>query len=178
MKMNSLSKKVIGIASILIVIGTLLALPATDVYANDPYLDANVPTSGMKDKDIEAMNQHEISWLRSQNQVFRDIYLLDSNFQDLVNSEISKRGEAIPLQTALNDFEAALVVAQSVHDEAAKVIGKQWGFDAQGKVTNHQAALDTVISARYSLRDAHYRLVVSTHTMKRAYADWRAQFIH
>src|SRR4051812_26892797 len=116
MKINVLSKKVFGIAFVLIVLVTLLVLPTTNAYANDPYMDSNISASAMKDKDIEAMNQHEISWLISQNQVFRDIYQLDSDYQDLLKSEIKKRGEALPLESALSKFEDALAVAQTVHD--------------------------------------------------------------
>jgi hypothetical protein len=80
------------------------------------------------------------------------------------------------LDVALGTFDTALLVAQSVHDQAAKVIGAQWGFDAQGHVTNREAALQTVTNARYGLRDAHYRLVISTHNLHRAYSDWHKQF--
>lgn len=159
-----------------LVLAAVVFIPSTPAYASDPYMDQNIPTSGMKNSDIEAMNQHEIAWLLSQNQVFRDANQVDSDFQDLVNGEVSKRGGALPLVRAFSDFETALAVAQSVHDQAAKVIGAQWGFNAKGKVTNREAALQTVMDARYSLRDAHYRLVVTIHAFHRIYADWHAQF--
>jgi hypothetical protein len=181
MKINFLSKQVVGIASILIVLIVAvmwLVIPAADVYASDPYLDSNIPTSGMKDKDIAAMNQHEIAWLISQNQSFRDINKVDADFLDMITSEKKKQGDdaAMPIEADFTKFEDAVVVARSVHDQAAKVIGAQYGFNAKGQVTIHDAALQTVMSGRYSLRDAHYRLVLSVHTFHRNYADWYSKY--
>ncbi|MGC1378659.1 MAG: hypothetical protein WA821_20675, partial [Anaerolineales bacterium] len=145
---------------------------------NDPYMDSNISSAGgMTNKDIENMNQHEIAWLLSQNQVFRDSYQVEKDFQAVIDHEKKKRGASFPvLDIALGTYDTALKVAQSVHDQAAKTIGAQWGFDAQGHVTNRDAALQTVMNARYSLRDAHYRMVISTHKLHRAYADWHKQF--
>lgn len=178
MRLNLLSKKVIGIAFSLIVITALLSQPTTTAYANDPYLDSNIPTSAMTDKDIEAMNRHEIAWLLRQNQVFRDMYQLETDFQSLIDVQVKKRGEVPVLDIALGTFDTALVIAQGVQDQAAKVIGAQYGFDAQGHVTNRDAALQTVMDARYNLRDAHFRLVVAVRALHRSYADWHYKIIH
>src|SRR5690349_14854159 len=110
-----------------LVLAAVLFVPSTPAYASDPYMDSNIPTDGMKNSDIEAMNQHEIAWLISQNQVFRDAYQVDKDFNDIVNRAVSARGGAPTLITAFAKFESALDVAQLVHDQAAKVIGAQFG---------------------------------------------------
>src|SRR5689334_2104756 len=91
-----------------LILAAVLLIPSTPAYASDPYMDQNIPTDGMKNSDIEAMNQHEIAWLLSQNQVFRDAYQVDSDYKNLVNGEVSKRGGALPLVKAFSDFETAL----------------------------------------------------------------------
>jgi len=177
MKLNSTATKVLGVVFTLAVIVTLLSIP-TPALADDPYMDTNISSAGgMTNKDIEIMNQHEIAWLISQNQVFRDAYQVEKDFQKVIDNEKAKRGTGFPvLDIALGTFDTALKVAQSVHDQAAKTIGAQWGFDAAGHVRNRDAALQTVMNARYDLRDAHYRMVISTHTLHRAYTDWHRQF--
>jgi hypothetical protein len=178
--MKTLSKKLVVLcAGLVLLLGASFIFPATSAYAGDPYLDSNVPSEGLTNKDIEAMNQHEIAWLLSQNAVFRDIYQLDSDFQDLIDEQTSKRGadSTYPVQLSLGEFERAVFVAQGVHDQAAKVIGAQFGFDAKGKVTNRQNALQTVTDARYNLRDAHFRLVVAARALRQAYAAWHKQFV-
>jgi hypothetical protein len=177
--MNSLSKKVVLVcASLMLLVGATFAFPATPALADDPYLALDAPSNGITDKDIALMYQHEIAWLLSQNAVFRDIYQMDSDFQDLLDEQTGKRGadSTYPVKLALGEFEHAVFVAQGVHDQAAKVIGAGFGFDAKGKVTNRQNALQTVTDARYNLRDAHYRLVVAVAAMRHTYADWHKQF--
>ena len=178
MKMRSQIKKFFGMAAVLITMAALMFQPTTVAYADDPYLNANAPSTKMTDKDIEAMNQHEIAWLISQNQVVRDSYLLEADFQDLIDLMVSKHGEASDLDIYLGRYDTAFRVALDVHNTAAKIIGAQYGFDAQGHVTNREAALQTVTDARYYLRDAHYRLGVATRTLHKDYAAWHYKLIH
>jgi len=177
MKRISLPIKVLAVVCTLAVAVTVF-IPATPAYANDPYMDRNIPTDGITNSDIEAMNQHEIAWLLSQNQVLRDSYQVEKDFQKLIDLQAGRHGDASTLDIALGTYDTGLVVAQSVHDQAAKVIGAQWGFNAKGKVTNRDAALQTVTDARAGLRDVHYRLVFITHNLHRAYADWHYNIIY
>jgi len=178
MKMRSQIKKLFGMVAVLITMAALMFQPATVAYADDPYLDSNAPSAKMTDKDIEAMNQHEIAWLISQNQVIRDSYQLEADFQDLIDLMVTRHGDAPDLDIALGRYDTAFLVAQSVHDNAAKIIGAQYGFDAQGHVTNREAALQTVTDARYYLRDAHYRLLVAIRALHKDYAAWHYKLIH
>jgi hypothetical protein len=80
-----MTKKVLGVAFTLIVVVALLSIPTAPAYANDPYMDSNISSAGgITNKDIEIMNQHEIAWLLSQNQVFRDSYQLEKDFQAVI----------------------------------------------------------------------------------------------
>jgi hypothetical protein len=178
MKLNSLTMKVLGAVLTLVLIATLFSIPTTTAYADDPYLDVNIPTSGgMTNKDLEAMYKHEITWLLSQDQVFKDSFELETDFQALIKLQVKRHGEAPFLDVALGSFDTTMVAAQSVQLAAAKVIGTGWGFDAQGHVYNHDAALQTVINARYSLRDAHYRMLTAIHLLHRSYAEWHHKIL-
>jgi hypothetical protein len=165
--------KVLGVVLTLVLIATLFSIPTATAYADDPYLDVNVPTSGgTTNKDLEVMYKHEITWLLSQNQVVRDSFTLETDFQKLIDLQVKRHGEAPFLDVALGTFDTSMIAAQSVQTQAAKVIGTGWGFDAQGHVYNREAALQTVTDARYSLRDAHFRLLAAIHQLHRDYSEW------
>jgi hypothetical protein len=178
--MKAIWKKVVIVcASLALLAGASFVFPATQAYAGDPYLDSNVPSEGMTDKDIALMYEHEIAWLISQRAVLRDVRELYDTYHVLIDAQVTKRGEdaAAPLHDgSLGQFATAIFDAQTVHDQAATVIGAGFGFDAKGKVTNREAALRTVTEGRYNLRDVHFRLVIGVRDIKRAYAAWFVQF--
>lgn len=178
MKINSLFKKVITVITTLLVVATFFFTPTTKAYASDPYLDSNIPTSGMTDKDIEYMNQHEIAWLISQNTVFRKAGQLETSFQSLIDLQVKRHGQAPVLDIALGTYDTSYIAAQKVQTEAATVIGKQWGFDAQGHVRNREAALQTVTNGRESLRNARFQLLEAIRKLHRSYAAWHNMLIN
>lgn len=172
-------KAVVVCASLVVLVGATFTFPTTQAYAADPYLDANVPSQGMTDKDISYMYQHEIAWLLNQRAVFRDVREVYDTYHTLIDAQVTKRGEdaAAPLHDgSLSQFAKAIFDAQTVHDLAAKIIGAGFGFNAQLEVTNRANALQTVTEARLYLRDVHYRLVIGVRDIKRAYAAWFVQF--
>ena len=171
-------KKVITVAITLLVVATFFITPTTTAYASDPYLDANIPTSGMSDKDIEYMNQHEIAWMVKQNKVFREGYALEKVFQGMIDHMVKRHGPAPDLDIALGTYDTSFNAAQKVQTEAATVIGKQWGFDAQGHVRNREAALSTVTNGRESLRNARLQLQVAIRTLHHSYNSWRSWLIN
>jgi len=168
----------LGAAAALVAMATFV-LPATPVAASDPYMDRSMLDAGKTtNADLEAMNQHEIAWLLSQNKVLRESYQVEKDFQSLINVQTKKHGNTTTLDIALGSYDTGLITAQKVHDGSAKIIGAQWGFDAQGHVYNRQYALITVTNAREGLRDTHYRLLLITHNLHRAYADWHNMIIN
>ncbi len=179
--MRSIPMKVITAAAILMIVATFFfsaAAPATNVYASDPYMDKTIPTSGMTNKDIEYMNQHEIAWMTSQNSVFNSALQLEPPFQKLIDSMVKKHGPAPTLDIALGTYDTSLIAAQKVQLEAAKTIGAQSGFDVQGHVKNRDWALQTVTNGRESLRNARLQLLDAIHKLHRSYAAWHNLLIN
>lgn len=173
--MNSTLKKTITVSITFMLVAAFFLAPTntTTVYASDPYLDNNVPTAGMTNKDIEYMNQHELSWMVNQNKVFKDAFTLEAPFQKLIDRMVKRHGQIPVLDVALGTYDTSFLQAQKVQVEAATVIGKQYGFDAQGHVRNREAALATVTSGRESLRNARLQLLVSIRALHRSYNAWR-----
>src|SRR6187549_946230 len=101
--MNSKLKnvfKVITVTITMLIVATFFVSPTNTAYASDPYLDENIPTSGMSDKDIEYMNQHEIDWLIKQNKVFREGYQLEEIFLGMIDHMVKRHGPAPDLDIA------------------------------------------------------------------------------
>ena len=179
--MSSITRKILTAAAILTIIATFFftaAAPATNVYASDPYMDKNVPTSGMTNKDIEYMNQHEIAWMISQNSVFNSALQLEPPFQKLIDLMVKRHGPAPTLDIALGTYDTSFIAAQKVQTEAAKIIGAQSGFDAQGHVKNRDWALQTVTNGRESLRNARLQLLVAIRKLHHDYAAWHNLLIN
>lgn len=178
--MNPIRKKIITVTMTLMVVAAFLLAPttATTAYAADPYLDVNIPTSGMTNKDIEYMNQHEITWMINQNKVFTKALQLETPFQAMIDGMVKRHGPAPVLDIALGTYDTSFIQAQKVQTEAATVIGKQYGFDAQGHVRNREAALATVMSGRESLRNARYQLLVAIRALYHSYNVWHGALIN
>ncbi len=176
--MKTMFKKIITATITLMVAVTFLMPPATTAYADDPYLDENIPTAGMTNKDLEYMNEHQLDWMVKQNKVFREAYQLEVEFQNLIDHTVKRHGPAPDLDIALGTYDTSYLSAQAVQVEAATVIGKQWGFDAQGHVYNREAALSTVTQGRESLRNARFQLREAIRILHRSYNSWRSWLIN
>lgn len=179
MKINSLSIKIITILTTLtVVVAAFFFSPTTSAYADDPYLDKNIPTEGMTNKDIEYMNQHEIAWMTTQNKVFRESYQLEASFQTLIDRMVKRHGEAPDLDIMLGTYDTSFLQAEAVQIEARKVIGAQSGFDAQGHVTNRDWALQTVKTGREHLINARQQLLAAIRTLHKSYNTWHNWLIN
>jgi hypothetical protein len=78
------------------------------------------------------------------------------------------------LETALSTFKTNLASAQASHDEAAAILAAHNGFDANGKVTDRQAAIETVRSVGSALKTVHRTLSQAVIELRKAIIDWRA----
>ncbi|GAB4540868.1 MAG: hypothetical protein Kow0063_31180 [Anaerolineae bacterium] len=88
--------------------------------------------------------------------------------------ELAANGQDVTaLQSALDDFEAALAEAQGHYDQAKAILDQHAGFDDAGKVTDRQQAAETLRQAGRSLRDSRRTLQDGVIALRRAIGDWR-----
>lgn len=87
--------------------------------------------------------------------------------------ELAAGGEDVSgLQVALDAFEAKLAEAQGHYEAAKVVLDEHARFDEDGKVTDREAARETLREAGQSLEDARRALKDGATQLRRAILDW------
>ncbi|MGD8404345.1 MAG: hypothetical protein PVJ21_11840 [Anaerolineales bacterium] len=143
-KFSKLFKKTVLVA--LVATLALAALPVTSVFAsgiNDPETPP-VDTAHLTDERLERV------WIRMQRVYERQGYRLDradiviERVQNLSDRLEENGVDVTALQVALGTFEEALKDAHPIYESAKGIINAHPGFDADGNVTDHEKAIDTV----------------------------------
>ncbi len=143
-KLSSLFKKTILIA--LVAALSLAALPVASVSASG----LNDPTNPPADGTQLSNERLERVWARLQRVYERQGQVLDradrmaERFQNLIDRMNENGKDTTALQAALDAFEEALKNAHPVYESAKGIINSHQGFDADGKVTDHEKAMETV----------------------------------
>jgi len=130
----------------LVVALALAALPTTSAYA-----------AGMRDPGDPPANETQFSgtrleriWARLGRVYERQGHILDradgmvERSQALIDRMNENGKDTTALQAALDAFEAALKEAHPIYESAKGLINSHQGFDADGKVTDREKALETV----------------------------------
>jgi hypothetical protein len=143
-KLSMLFKKTILVA--LVAALALVAMPVTSAYASG-LNDSETPpidTAHLSDERLER------TWARMQRVYERQGYRLDradrviERVQNLINRLEENGVDVTALQAALDTFEEALKDAHPIYESAKGIINAHQGFDANGKVTDHEKAVETV----------------------------------
>lgn len=124
----------------------LAAFSFTSVYAsglNDP---DNPPA------DITHLSDERLKrvWVRLQRAYERQGRKLDradqvvERIQNLIDRKNNNGKDTTVLQAALDAFENALKEAHPIYQSAKGIVNSHQGFDANGKLTDHEKALETV----------------------------------
>ncbi len=152
-KLSSLFKKTILIA--LVAALSLAALPVAGVSASGLHDPTNPPADG-----TQLSNERlERVWARLQRVYERQGQMLDradrmaERFQNLIDRMNENGKDTAALQAALDAFEEALKNAHPVYESAKGIINSHQGFDADGKVTDHEKAMETVKELRDKIQE-------------------------
>ena len=143
-KLSMLFKK-----TVLVALAAALALAAfsvTSVYASGLSDSENPPidTARLSDEYLERI------WARMQRIYERQGHNLEradamvERVQNLIDRLEENGKDVTAMQAALDTFEEALKEAHPIYKSAKGVINSHQGFDADGKVTDHEKAVETV----------------------------------
>jgi len=172
-----LKRNIMIVISILAVLSLFAVLPTPAAYAgdNDPY--PPIPGLGrVPNPTLRIMLIRLRAWRDSQTTIFRDASQLSTNFQSLITLQKAKKKNVAELEAALVTFDNEILVAQTVYNNAQKVIIANAGFNSSFTVTDRDAAGKTFLEARAYLRDAHFRVVSSMDKLVRVYKHFRGSY--
>lgn len=139
----------------LVVALALAALPITSAYAsrlNDPE-NSPADTTRLSDERLERI------WARLQRIYERQGHILEradvmvERIQGLIDRMEESGKDVTILQATLDVFDDALKEAHPIYENAKGIISSHQGFDADGKVTDHEKAVETVKDLGEKLKD-------------------------
>jgi hypothetical protein len=142
-KIVSLLRK--SLPSLMLVALGLAALPAHIVMAAGPGDSLPAGIGGLVAPRLERMFAYQQERYNHQSQLLERMPTFANRIQNLIDGATAKGYDTAALQTALDEFSAALPAAQAAHNLAGALITAHEGFDANGKVTDVAAAVKTVI---------------------------------
>ena len=166
-------KKTVLIALVAVLV--LTALPLTSAHAtalNDP--TPPPPT------DRQLSNERlERVWARLQRAYERQGHMLEradgmtERIQGLIDKMNENGKDTTALQTALDAFEEALKDAHPIYESAKGILNSHQGFDANGKVTDREKAIETVKELGAKLKEVRQTVGEPGHALREAIQAFR-----
>jgi peptidoglycan hydrolase CwlO-like protein len=144
-------KKFLLAAVIVLIIASVM--PATSVYAAPVGDDPN-PDRG---KDVyprlEKAFRRVQNWYEKQGEFLAKADDYISKAETFIGKAEQRGLDTSALRSLLESFEGSLPLVQVAHDRAGAIISAHKGFDSSGKVTDAQAAAQTVKDAALALQE-------------------------
>jgi hypothetical protein len=147
---------------------------AAFVFAGVAWAASPVGQGQVGDAALETLLKREQLAFDGQTARLKAANTIISKTQTWINGLKSAGKNTSALETALATYQGQIASAQADHDAGGSLLSSKAGFDANGKVTDRQAALSTIKSAGKSLRQSHLTLVQSTLDFRDAVRNWRA----
>jgi len=126
----------------------LSAIPVSSAFAAD-----DPPKGELTVERMEKIWARGVRIYERMGGVFGDIDAHIAKLQSLIDKAAANGKDVTALQTALDEYEAALKDSKPIYDELGEIITAHNGFDADGKVTNEDQARATLQSTREKGRE-------------------------
>ena len=129
---------------------TAVAIPGGTVYAQDE----NPPQPGtFSNERLEFAWKRQVRAYERLGKVFDGVDARLEKIQELIDRAANNGKDVSSLQTALDEYQAALKSARPIYESAKGTINSHQGFDAEGKVTDPQKAKGTIEELRSKMQD-------------------------
>jgi chromosome segregation ATPase len=159
-----------------LLVGALaLAFPSGSVSAQGPNLPDDTEAQDRAAHQIERLErqyQRELKLSEAQEERFA---MLDERIQDAREriDEFKADGKDVSaLEEALQDFQSEVEEARASHNDAAAILKTHAGFDTAGKVTDADAARETLREAAELHREARRDLRPALRKLARAFREF------
>ena len=178
--MNSIHKFVTGGMAALMMSTGAFALNPSGAFAATPEAPpvpgATAVPAKEKDADGRGLTRllmREKHALEAQGGHLRKAFEAQTKTQRFIDTQAAAGKDVAPLRTAMAAFTVRINRAQVDHDKAKATLAAHAGFDEAGKVTDRDAAKQTVKSAGEDLKKAHEHLHGAGKDLAKAIKDWR-----
>ena len=153
----------------------LTAFPITSVSASSLNAPDEPPTDrvGQSDERIEKMWERLQKVYEHLGQKFERSAGLIEKLQGLIDRLEENGIDVTDLQAALDTFEDALEEAHPIYESAIGIINSHQGFDANGKVTDHDKAIETVRALAGKLKEIRAILGDPGKALREAFQAYR-----
>jgi len=108
--------------------------------------------SELTNEKMEEIWARQVKLNERLGKMFSDTERLDK-LQALIDKAKSEGKDVTALQTALNNFQAALKKAKPIYESMNGVVNSHQGFDANGKVTDAEKAKATLKTMRDKMKE-------------------------
>jgi hypothetical protein len=143
-------------------------MPTATAFAQD----GNPPTKEEAERrwveKMEKAYQRELEWLEKQTERLAHTAENVEKVNNLIAKAEERGLDTSPLKTALAAYQASVADAQASHDSAAAILGAHAGFDDSGKVTDKEAARQTLADAHDALQEARHILNNAAYELREA----------
>lgn len=123
---------------------------------------------------LEKAYQRELAGLEVQRIHLNEAQRLAGEIQVWIDMLNTRGIDTKLMVTALATFQAQTAEAQAAHEVANTILTTHAGFDAAGLVIDNAQALETVLSARRALLEAHQILDQAVETLQASVKAFRA----
>ena len=179
--MNSIHKFVTGGMAALMMSAGAFALNPSGAFAATPEAPP-VPGSTLNAPDARDAEGRGLTRLlirekrafEAQGARLRKTAEVQTRTQAFIDAQAAAGKDVAALRTALAAYTARVNEARVDHDKAGATLSAHAGFDDAGKVTDRDAAKQTVKSAGADLKSAHEHLQGAGKDLAKAIRDWRA----
>ena len=150
------------------------AFPWTSVSAA-PAADPTTPPTdgGRSNTRIESL------WTREQNAVERMGKVIDradtmtAKIQTMIDKAKSNGKDVTALQAALDAYKQAVQEAGPMYEQAESIVNEHAGFDADGKVTDREQAIQTLKELGTQLKDLRGQIGTPGKALREAIKAFR-----
>ncbi len=163
-----------GLALAMLAGATMAAAPLPAYAADEAPPTPQAPdAAGRSGATLEHLYQREQTAAGIQADHLAKANEIAGKVQDWIDKLAEQGQDVTDLKAALAGFNDSLGSAQSAHDNAAAILATHAGFDGDGKVTDLQAARQTVHSAGEALRECRRTLMQAARDLRQAARAWR-----
>jgi hypothetical protein len=171
-KTTVLFKKTVLVALVLAI--GLAALPSKNILAagsTDP--SAPPATHPLPSAPLEKIWAREQAVYQREDNRLANASTFLARIQSLIDKAKGKGWDTSTIQAALNAFAAVIPPAQAAHEPGSAIIASHAGFDAAGKVTNRDLAIQTTNFLTKVLKDTRTAMNGTGKALRQAIRAFR-----